>query len=111
MLSALELTGSVVLLESLFPILNEPNHTHSDAIQAALTRYIARVSDERAKEAFEVCFRYAILLLETLIDVFCSMFRNGDHQDELKVMVISRICVPMLHRIFLQKRLLLFLKI
>lgn len=57
LLLALELTGSVTILESLFPVLNEPKHAHLEAIEAAFTRYITRVSDERAKEAFHVCFR------------------------------------------------------
>lgn len=25
------------------------------------------------------------------------MFQNGEHQDELKLMVVTRICVPLLH--------------
>lgn len=59
LLSSLELTGGVAVLESLFPVLNEANHQHADAIAASLARYISRVSDENAKEAFDVCFKYA----------------------------------------------------
>jgi hypothetical protein len=58
LLTGLELTGGVAVLESLFPVLNEANHQHADAIAASLARYISRVSDDNAKEAFDVCFKY-----------------------------------------------------
>ena len=57
LMTSLELTGAVLVLESLFPVLNEANHQHAEAIANSLTRYIQRVSDEHAREAFDICFR------------------------------------------------------
>lgn len=46
------------LLDLLFPLLNEENHVLREQITARLKEVVQGTSDEQAKEAFQICFRF-----------------------------------------------------
>jgi len=50
-------TTNVLLLEPLFPILKEKNHLHIARIDQELELFVKNTSDDKAKLAFDVCFR------------------------------------------------------
>jgi hypothetical protein len=57
LLTALASSGSVILLEIMFTILKEPDHTHILRIDQGLAEFVKGLSDEKAKRTFNVCFK------------------------------------------------------
>jgi len=83
LLNALEKSGNLVILESLFPTLREKQHNHWDKIQEKLKSFVNKASDENAKKAFEFCFQH---------------FSDKRHDDNLRLTLAKHLCNPLVSR-------------
>lgn len=84
LLHALEITESLALLEVLFPILRETDHIHKVAIEKSLSNYVQKLSEENAKTTFDFCFEH---------------FLDKSLPEDLRSMLINRICIPIIEKI------------
>ncbi|KAL8588517.1 hypothetical protein ACOMHN_043866 [Nucella lapillus] len=84
LLSAMELSGSVVLVELLISVFcrEEGRHAHEDAIQDALAAFIKRLPGDKQKAAVDVGYK-----------IFAS---EGSYPSAIRRATVERVCLPML---------------
>lgn len=82
--TALSSSCSLLLLEELFSILREPNHRHIVRIDQELATFVHRLTDERAREAFDVCLKG---------------FNDQSLSEELRLGLIRKLCLPIMSKL------------
>lgn len=82
-----------MILEILFPTLREMNHLHSVRIDEALKNFVSKVTDNEAKNAFDMCF---------------NSFMDKKHQDELRMGLVRRLCIPLIPRMSVANQIEIF---
>ncbi|EFA79656.1 DNA-dependent protein kinase subunit [Heterostelium album PN500] len=80
-LNTLEITCNPMIIDTLLQVLKEQDHSHITHINQSIERFIVRTNDSQAKEVFSHCF---------------AMFMSNDYQDELKITLIDKFCVPLI---------------
>jgi len=81
-LETLEITKNTFMIDVLLHILKEADHSHIQFINLSINRIIAGTNDQQAKDIFTHCFQ---------------IFLSQDYQDELKITLIDKFCVPLIH--------------
>ncbi|XP_076445486.1 DNA-dependent protein kinase catalytic subunit-like [Babylonia areolata] len=84
LLSALELSGSLILVELLISVFcrEEGRHAHEDAIQEALAAFIQRLPGDKQKDALDISYK-----------IFTS---EGSYPNVIRRATVERVCLPML---------------
>ncbi|EGC36942.1 DNA-dependent protein kinase subunit [Dictyostelium purpureum] len=79
LLETLEITKNPIIIDILLHVLKETDHSHVHYINLSIERTILTTNDSEAKEIFSHCF---------------ELFLN--HNDELKITLIDKFCVPLI---------------
>jgi len=80
---ALRISKSLVLLEALFPLLKEQNHTHKTQLSKHIANFIAAVNEQQAEQCFHLCF---------------NTFLDQALASPLRMLLVREFCLPLLFR-------------
>ncbi|KAF2075899.1 hypothetical protein CYY_002790 [Polysphondylium violaceum] len=81
-LETLEITKNPFMIDVLLHVLKETDHSHIQFINLSIQKIISSTNDQQAKDLFSHCFQ---------------IFLSQDYQDELKITLIDKFCVPLIH--------------
>ncbi|KYQ91591.1 DNA-dependent protein kinase subunit [Tieghemostelium lacteum] len=83
-LETLEITKNPMMIDILLHILKEPDHHHIGYINLSLERLIKSSNDDQCKSIFSHCFQ---------------IFLSNDYQDELKLILVQKFCLPIIRQL------------